>query len=40
LLLAMLKMERCAKLAIPRLPSTFSADIATILGDVLPFSIF
>ena len=32
LLLATLKMERCAKLAIPRLPSTFPADIATILG--------
>ena len=32
LLLATLKMERCAKLAIPRLPSTFPADIATIIG--------
>lgn len=32
LLLATLKMERSAKLAIPRLPSTFPADIATIMG--------
>ena len=32
LLLATLKMERCAKLAIPCLPSTFPADIATIMG--------
>ena len=39
LLLATLKMERCAKLAIPRLPSTFPADIATIIGALshVPF---
>ncbi|CAL5223332.1 g5831 [Coccomyxa viridis] len=33
LLLAALKMERRAKLAIPQLPSTFSADVAAITGS-------
>ena len=34
LLLAALKMERRAKLAIPQLPSTFSADVAAITGAI------
>lgn len=34
LLLAALKMERRAKLAIPQLPSTFSADVAAITGVI------
>lgn len=34
-MLATLKMERRAKLAIPQLPSTYSADVAAITGAML-----
>ena len=40
LLLAALKVERRAKLAIPQLPSTFSADIAAITGATIVTMLF